>query len=152
MARAPSPTAGPASAWPRFVTSFGACGAPTCAGAVLEMRILHLAPLWYPVATDSFGGIETYLPTLIDALAELGCEQTLLASGDSRTSAELIAVRERSIGELMQSGEAWEIGPYEHQQLTMAVALAGAFDVVHSHLGWGGFVLSGLQSVRDGTW
>lgn len=115
------------------------------------MRILHLAPLWYPVATDSFGGIETYLPTLIDALAERGCEQTLLASGDSRTSAELIAVRERSIGELMESGEAWEIGPYEHQQLTMAVALAGAFDVVHSHLGWGGFVLSGLQSVRDHT-
>jgi glycosyltransferase involved in cell wall biosynthesis len=112
------------------------------------MRILHLAPLWYPTSEDSFGGIETYVPALIDALSELGCEQSLLATGDSHTSAELIPVCERNVGELMDAGSAWEIGPYEQHQWALAIQLAGGFDVVHSHLGWGGFALSATDLVR----
>lgn len=112
------------------------------------MRVLHLAPLWYPTAEDSFGGIETYLPALIGALAERGCEQTLLASGDSRTAAELVAVCERNVGELMEAGAAWEIGPYEQHQLTLALELAERFDVVHSHLGPPGFALSETGAAR----
>jgi glycosyltransferase involved in cell wall biosynthesis len=111
------------------------------------MRVLHVAPLWYPTSEDSFGGIETYVPALIDALAELGCEQSLLAAGDSHTSAELIPVCERNIAALMEEGVAWEIGPYEQQQLALAVELSDDFDVVHSHLGWGGFVLSAIPRV-----
>jgi glycosyltransferase involved in cell wall biosynthesis len=112
------------------------------------MRVLHLAPLWYPTSEDSFGGIETYLPALIDGLAELGCEQSLLAAGDSHTGAELIPACERNVGELMDAGSAWEIGPYEQHQLTLAIELADGFDVVHSHLGWGGFALSAVDAVR----
>jgi glycosyltransferase involved in cell wall biosynthesis len=112
------------------------------------MRVLHVTPLWYPTSPDSFGGIETYVPALIDALAELGCEQSLLATGDSHTSAELIPVCERCVGGLMDTGRSWEIGPYDHHQLTLAIELADGFDVVHSHLGWGGFALSAVPAVR----
>jgi glycosyltransferase involved in cell wall biosynthesis len=108
------------------------------------MRVLHLAPLWYATSEDSFGGIETYVPALIDALAELGCEQSLLAAGDTRTSAELIPVCDRNIAELMEAGSAWEIGPYEQHQLAQAATLADDFDVIHSHLGWGGFALCSI--------
>jgi glycosyltransferase involved in cell wall biosynthesis len=110
------------------------------------VRVLHLTPLWYHTSEDSFGGIETYVPALIEALAGLGCEQTLLASGDSRTKADLVPVCEHNIGELMDAGTAWEIGPYEQHQLTLADELAADFDVIHSHLGWGGFVLSKMPS------
>jgi glycosyltransferase involved in cell wall biosynthesis len=112
------------------------------------MRVLHLAPLWYPTAEDSFGGIETCLPPLIEALARLGCEQTLLASGDSLTEAELVAVCDRHVGELMDEGAAWEIAPYEQHQLSLALELAESVDVIHSHLGPSGFALSETEPAR----
>ena len=113
------------------------------------MRVLHLAPLWYPTSTDSFGGIETYLPALIDALAHLGCEQALLAPGDSHTRAELIPACESNIGELMDTYEAWEMLPYEQHQMTLALGLAADFDVLHSHVGWGAFALSDIDAIGD---
>jgi hypothetical protein len=54
------------------------------------MRVLELCPLWFPVARDSHGGIETFLTHLVSALGKLGCEVTVLASGDSKVEAELL--------------------------------------------------------------
>jgi glycosyltransferase involved in cell wall biosynthesis len=111
------------------------------------MRVLHLAPLWYPTSEDSFGGIETYLPVLIDALARLGCEQSLLAAGDSHTAARLIPVTDRMIAAMMDAGESWEMGPYEQHELALAIETGPGFDIVHSHLGWGGLLLSSVPQL-----
>ena len=34
----------------------------------MTMRVLHICPLWFPVARDSPGGIETLLAELISQL------------------------------------------------------------------------------------
>ena len=113
------------------------------------MRVLHLAPVWFDVKRDAPGGIETYLPALLAELDHQGCETTLLATAGSRTAAELETVVERDIWSQMADGTAWEYGPYEQHTLWRAVELAGDYDVVHSHLGWNGFILSAIPGVRD---
>jgi glycosyltransferase involved in cell wall biosynthesis len=113
-----------------------------------NMRVLHLAPLWFPVARDSFGGIETFLAGLITALEELGCENTLIASGDSRTPAELLPVVPLNLYTAMETGLAAEYAYYEQHQLLLALERVPQFDVVHSHIGWGGYVLSGVPDLH----
>lgn len=112
------------------------------------MKILHLAPLWFPVSQDSLGGIETFLAELIAALEKLGCQNTLIASGDSRTQAELVPVVPRNLYAQMKAGTAAEYEYYEQHQLLLALERAAEFDVVHSHVGWGAYVLSGVPGIR----
>jgi glycosyltransferase involved in cell wall biosynthesis len=112
------------------------------------MRILHLAPLWFPVAQDSLGGRETFLAGLIEALERRGCQSTLIASGDSRTLAELVPVVPLNLYAAMASSLAAEYVYYEQHQLLLALERAAEFDVVHSHIGWGGYVLSGVPDLQ----
>ncbi|HEY0068523.1 MAG TPA: glycosyltransferase family 4 protein [Chloroflexia bacterium] len=106
------------------------------------MRVLMLAPLWYAISKDAQGGIETFLYALIEALEREGCSVTLLASGDSRTPAHLVPVVDRNLYSLMLEGSAGEYVYYEQHQLRLASEMARGFDVVHSHIGPGGYVLS----------
>ncbi len=98
------------------------------------MKILHLGPLWYPVSRDAAGGRETWLAGLIGALEKLGCQNTLLAAGDSVTQAKLIPVVSRNLVALMKEGSAWESAYYQEHQLMLALEHAVEFDIVHSHL------------------
>lgn len=99
------------------------------------MRVLHVAPLWFRVARCSSGGIETFLATLIDEQARLGCAVTLIASGDSTTSAELVEAVPVGAVDAMAAGEAAEYTYFEQHALDLALEMAADFDIVHSHLG-----------------
>ena len=77
------------------------------------MKVLHLSPLWFPVARDSTGGIETFLPGLIAELERLGCQNTIIASGDSRTDANLLPTVPVNIFAQMESRTVWEYAGYE---------------------------------------
>ena len=112
------------------------------------MKILHLAPLPFPVSQDSHGGIETFLSGLIAALDKLGCQNTLIASGDSRTVGELVSIVPLNLYAQMQVGTAAEYAYYEQHQLRLALELAADYDVVHSHVGWGAYVLAGVPGLQ----
>lgn len=112
------------------------------------MKILHLCPLWFPVSPDASGGIETYLPGLIAALESIGCANTLIASGDSKTMAELVPAVPTNLLALMQTGNAAEYAYYEQHQLSLALARASQFDIIHSHLGMGAYLLSGIPELQ----
>lgn len=107
------------------------------------MKILQLAPLWFPVSKDALGGVETFLTHLIGSLERLGCRNTLVASGDSHTAAELVPATPLNLYDQMEAGAAAEYGYYEQHQLLLALERAAEFDVVHSHIGGGGYALSG---------
>jgi glycosyltransferase involved in cell wall biosynthesis len=53
------------------------------------MRILQIAPPWFTVPPKGYGGIEQVVALLADGLVDAGHDVTLLASGGSRTRAEL---------------------------------------------------------------
>jgi glycosyltransferase involved in cell wall biosynthesis len=99
--------------------------------------------LWYPIARDSPGGIETFLWLLVTRLEALGCQSTLLATGASSAD-RLVPVIPAGIRSMMAAGTATEYVFYEQTQLRMAVERAGEYDLIHSHIGAGGYVLSAI--------
>jgi len=107
------------------------------------MKILHVGPLWFPVSHDAAGGRETWLAGLIGALEKIGCQNTLLASGDSQTAAKLVPVAPRNLMEMMREGAASEEAYYREHQLMLAHDLARQFDLLHSHLSPGAFSFAG---------
>ena len=112
------------------------------------MKVLMLAPLWYPISRDAPGGIETFLYRLVGALQARGCQVTLLACGNSSTPAELLPVVERGLYEQMSEGTAGEYVYYEQHQLGIALSIAAGFEVVHSHIGPGAYILDQVPSIN----
>jgi glycosyltransferase involved in cell wall biosynthesis len=108
----------------------------------------NVAPLWFPVARDSPGGIETLLAGLVDEQIRQGASVTLVASGDSHTAARLEAVLPVNAVEAMASGAAAEYVYLEQEALARTLALADEFDVVHSHVGPSAFALSAVPGLH----
>ena len=63
-----------------------------------RLRIVQLAPPWYPIPPVGYGGIEIVVHDLTNGLAALGHEVFLIAPGDSRTDARLIPNVPRHLG------------------------------------------------------
>ena len=63
-----------------------------------RLRIVELAPPWFPIPPVGYGGIELVVHDLTNGLAALGHEVFLIAPGDSRTDARLIPNVERHLG------------------------------------------------------
>ncbi len=63
-----------------------------------RLRIVQLAPPWFPIPPVGYGGIELVVNDLTNGLAALGHDVFLIAPGDSRTSARLIPNVERGLG------------------------------------------------------
>src|SRR5437763_16354423 len=61
------------------------------------MKIAMVAPLCEPVPPRLYGGTERVVADLTDALVAQGNEVTLFASGDTRTKAKLVPMRDRAI-------------------------------------------------------
>jgi glycosyltransferase involved in cell wall biosynthesis len=100
------------------------------------------------VEPDAPGGIETLLPGLSAALRRADCESTVLAVAGSSVAGELVPVVDSPIYERTSEGSVWEFEPYVQDQLLSALAMADGFDVIHSHVGPAGWVLSGLSELR----
>ena len=94
------------------------------------------------------GGIETFLTGLLEALEGLGCRNTLIATGDSRTAAKLVPVVEENLHARMVAGKSAEYVYYEQHQLRLALERAAEFDLIHSHIGPSGYVLSAMPGLR----
>ncbi|MER8550882.1 glycosyltransferase family 4 protein [Mesorhizobium sp. M1217] len=96
------------------------------------MRIAHVAPLHESVPPRFYGGTERIVSYLTEGLVELGHDVTLFASGDTETSAKLVACRERAL----------RLDPRPHKSETAAHFSmlaevrnrAQQFDVIHFHL------------------
>jgi glycosyltransferase involved in cell wall biosynthesis len=100
-----------------------------------SLRIAQIAPLWTPVPPIEYGGAEQVVYWLTEGLVREGCEVTLFASGDSRTTAVLRSTCERNLLAKMGDGEAYVYEPYANASLVEVVRRADSFDVIHCHLG-----------------
>jgi len=96
------------------------------------MRILQLAPLWETVPPPAYGGTEAVVSVLCEELVRRGHDVTLWASGDSRTSAELYSIYHRSLRTASDLGDpSW----YALMHAAYSLKDAGAYDIVHNHIG-----------------
>lgn len=98
------------------------------------MRIAQVSPLHESVPPKLYGGTERVVAHLTEELVRAGHEVTLFASGDSQTSARLVAPCRRA---LRLSAEWWEPDIPHLLMLEQVFARAeedgGAFDIVHFH-------------------
>ena len=95
------------------------------------MRIAQVAPLHEAVPPQLYGGTERIVSYLTEALVERGHDVTLFASGDSLTSAELVASRPRA---LRLDPGLWSATAAHLAMLGEVRRRAGEFDIIHVHL------------------
>lgn len=96
------------------------------------MRIAQVAPLYESVPPKLYGGSERIIAYLTEALIDLGHDVTLFASGDSRTSARLVACREQALRldpQPLKSEFAAHLFMLDEVRRR-----ADDFDVIHFHL------------------
>jgi glycosyltransferase involved in cell wall biosynthesis len=95
-----------------------------------RLRIAQVAPLYESVPPRLYGGTERVVSYLTEELVRAGHRVTLFASGDSRTSAELVSVCEHALRLEREPTAALAL----HTLLIEAVfARADLFDVIHCH-------------------
>jgi len=103
------------------------------------MRIAQVAPLIESVPPKHYGGTERIVSYLTEELVRAGHDVTLFGSGDSVTSARLIAPTRRSLrkNERCKDPMAREVILIDH-----VVEHACEFDVIHFHTGYLHFAVS----------
>ncbi len=108
------------------------------------MRIAQVAPLWERIPPRFYGGTERVVYDLTEQLVKMGHEVTLFASGDSITSARLIAPLEQPIRLSPQV-----VDPFASHVLLhgMVYDMAQEFDIIHCHTDYLSFPLARLTGV-----
>jgi glycosyltransferase involved in cell wall biosynthesis len=95
------------------------------------MRIAQVTPLYEAVPPRLYGGTERVVSHLTEALVDLGHDVTLFASGDARTRAHLMAVRDQAIRldpSVLKSDLAAHL-----MQIEEVRRRADDFDIIHFH-------------------
>ena len=95
------------------------------------MRIAQVSPLHERVPPSLYGGTERVVHWLTEELVRRGHEVTLFASGDSRSSATLVAPVPRAAR--LDTGVIDPVGAHL-LQMGMVADQADGFDVIHSHV------------------
>jgi glycosyltransferase involved in cell wall biosynthesis len=95
------------------------------------MRIAQVSTLYESVPPRAYGGTERVVSYLTEELVRLGHDVTLFASGDSTTSARLIAACPCSLRLLedMTDRQAWHFA-----MLEKVVRQSAEFDLIHYHV------------------
>jgi len=110
------------------------------------MKIAQIAPLIESVPPRLYGGTERVVSYLTEELVRQGHDVTLFASGDSKTSARLVACCERA---LRLDPRVRDHVPYHLAMLEKVKRLAARFDLLHFHTDLAHFPV--FSSVRQAT-
>src|SRR5580704_19672684 len=95
------------------------------------MKIAQIAPLMESVPPRLYGGTERVVSHLTEALVQQGHDVTLFASGDSVTSARLVACTKEAI---RLNPAIRDPVPYYMILLDEARRRAHQFDILHFHI------------------
>jgi glycosyltransferase involved in cell wall biosynthesis len=108
------------------------------------MRIAQVAPLYESVPPRLYGGTERVVSWLTERLVQMGHEVTLFASGDSITTARLIAPCKLAL-----RLDAGCVDSMAHHMLLLEQVLSRAdeFDLIHFHIDYLHFPASRRLSV-----
>src|SRR3972149_8895737 len=99
------------------------------------MRIAQLSPLIERVPPRLYGGTERVVHYLTEELVKRGHEVTLFATGDSETSAKLVAGTSHPLRAMHTADEA----AFTLLNVARAYKEAGLFDIIHNHLDYYSF-------------
>lgn len=96
------------------------------------MKILQIAPIIERVPPKKYGGTERVIHALTEELVKRGHDVTLMASGDSLTSAKLISVTPQPLREA-KIDDIYGLNPLTLLNIGQAYKDASEFDIIHDH-------------------
>jgi len=110
------------------------------------MKIALLAPIEEPVPPAKYGGTELVVYNLCEQLVKMGHDVTLLASGDSKTSAKLVPIFDRALrtNPETNSTEVRDVYKYIGTAKVIDYLQKNKFDIIHNHIGWRVLAMSSL--------
>jgi len=102
------------------------------------MKIAIAAPVEERVPPIKYGGTELVVYNLIERLVAMGHEVTLLANGESKTSAKLIPVFKRSLRSMSEYHDTQIKEVYKFMSVGKVISHLHRenFDIIHNHIGW----------------
>ncbi len=112
------------------------------------MRIAQVSPLYESVPPRLYGGTERVVSFLTEELVAMGHQVTLFASGDSRTSAELVASTPAA---LRLQGDGGDPLAHHLRMIEQVYARADDFDLIHFHIDYIHFPTSRARGARHLT-
>ncbi len=112
------------------------------------MRIAQVSPLIESVPPRLYGGTERVVSFLTEELVRMGHQVTLFASGDSRTTAELVACTPQA---LRLQGGCGDPLAHHLRMIEEVYARADAFDVIHFHIDYLHYPISRARGARHIT-
>jgi len=110
------------------------------AGAPL--RIAMLAPPWISVPAAGYGGVESVVHTLTEALVRRGHEVTLFCAPGSVSQADVVTLLDRSHPDEIERS-LYEVDHVSQAFDRIDAAVEGSrFDVIHDHCGFVGLAMA----------
>jgi len=102
------------------------------------MKIAMLAPSEEPVPPVKYGGTELVVYNLCEQLVKMGHDVTLLASGDSKTSAKLVPIFDRALrtDPEVNALDFRDVYKFIGTGKVIDYLQKNKFDVIHNHIGW----------------
>jgi glycosyltransferase involved in cell wall biosynthesis len=95
-----------------------------------RLRIAQIAPLWFKIPPEKYGGIERIIYLLTEGLTKLGHQVTLFATEDSKTKATLKAITKK---DLISQKIPWHDWWWNNLNHSFAFEMAEKFDILHCH-------------------
>lgn len=95
-----------------------------------KLKIAQVAPLWFSVPPEKYGGTERIISFLSDKLTEKGHSVTLFAAANSKTKAKLISLRQKGV---IEAGGHWNAYYWNVLNHSLAFEKAKQFDIIHCH-------------------
>jgi glycosyltransferase involved in cell wall biosynthesis len=98
-----------------------------------RLRVVLVAPPYFDVPPREYGGVETVVADLADALVARGHEVVLVGAGRPGTAARFVPVWERTIPERLGQPYPEVAHPLLVRRAVEDLAADGRIDVVHDH-------------------
>ena len=102
------------------------------------MKIALLSPIEEPVPPEKYGGTELVVSNLAETLVDYGQEVYLLASGDSKTRANLVPIFPRAIRKEPIAADMNVRNSLKYITVSRMVDELTKIkpDIIHNHIGW----------------
>ena len=103
-----------------------------------KLKIAIIAPFEEPVPPKKYGGTELVVYNLTETLIDFGHQTTLLASGDSKTRAQLISIFPRALRKEKINQDINIRNTLKYVSIAKILDKLSKLnlDLVHNHLGW----------------
>lgn len=98
-----------------------------------RLRVVLVAPPYFDIPPRGYGGVETVVADLVDALVDRGHDVTVLGAGRAATAARFVPLWEHPVAERLGEPYPEVMHAIRVRRAVQKLAADGPIDVVHDH-------------------